>query len=121
MITNAGLAVLVLGTQHDMSLGDAAMVCCECIRLLYCTHKKCMKENDEKSKKPIKAKSEKLMQCLKKGKTAIIFGKGFFFITCHCFKCLCKTQTRLTFFFKGPSERFKCFRNVIISQKDSSF
>lgn len=81
MITNAGLAVLVLGTQHDMSLGDAAMVCCECIRLLYCTHKKCMKENDEKSKKPIKAKSEKLMQCLKeKGKTAIIFGKDFFLL-----------------------------------------
>lgn len=38
--------------------------------------------------------------------------KGLFFIMCHGFKCLCKTQTRLTFFLKGPSERFKCFGNA---------
>lgn len=50
-----------LGTQPEMSSEDVAeVVCCECISLLYCTYKKWMKENDEKSKKenPIKAKSE---------------------------------------------------------------
>lgn len=81
-----------------------------------------MKENDEKSKKPIKAKSEKLMQALKeKGKTAIIFGKGFFILRIIVSNVYAKPKTGLTFFLKGPSERFKCFGNVIIAQKDSSF